>query len=113
MILINWPSGVNKNFFGMTSHPLSNTETTSYISGRVVSWQRNTKKLMSYSLKLLLDVNTEIPLFWSWFNDSLGQTAGAFTCDAIGTSAYRFTEVPSLEDTDQNKTILNLTIEEV
>lgn len=113
MILTNWPSAVNSNFFGMSSKPLENTENTSYISGRVVAWQRNTKKKFNYSCKLMLDVDTEVSAFWNWFNDTLGQTAGAFTCAALGNSFYRFNSIPDLEDTDRNKTILTLDIVEV
>lgn len=113
MILTNWPEAVNSNFFSLSYKPKENTEETSYISGRVVAWQKNSKKTMVFSGKLLLDVNSELPYFWSWFNDTLGQTAGAFTCAAIGTAAYRFTSVPEPEDTDNFKRVINLEFEEV
>lgn len=113
MIISEWPEGVNDNFFSLNSKPTENTENSSFLSGRVVAWQRNTKKTFTHSCKIMLDVDSEIPLFWAWFNDTLGQTAGAFYCSALGENLYRFSSVPTPDDTDRNKTVLNLEIEEV
>lgn len=113
MIFTNWKSGVNTKFYALSRQPKANTELTEYSSGRVVAWQKNTKKQFAISCSLMLRVEDELPLFWSWFNDELGQTAGAFKCEALGDKYYRFTSVPSPSDTDTVYRVLNLEIEEV
>lgn len=113
MILSNWPNGVNSKFYSYSDKPKSNTETIEYKSGRVVTWQKNTKKTKEIKCKLCLKIADELPLFWAWFNDTLGQTAGAFTCSALGSSYYRFTNTPEPEDTDTTTRVLNIELEEV
>lgn len=113
MILSEWPSTVNTKFFAFSSKPKANTEEVEYISGRVVSWRKNTRATKEIECKLMLKIDSELSNFWAWFNDILGQTAGAFTCDALGEGYYRFREVPSPDDTDQANRVLNLSIEEV
>lgn len=113
MILINWSSSVNTKFFSMSVKPKENTEKTEFLSGRQVSWKRNNKDIMQYKLKLNLTVGTELNAFWDWFNNDLGQTAGAFTCSALGNKYYRFNSVPEPEDTDTTYRTLSLDIEEV
>jgi len=112
MNVYTWPVNVNSDFFNGNDQPKENTETTSFLSGRQVSWQINTKKLMTYKLKLKL-TKTELADFWTWYNDVLGQNANAFECPALGTGTYRFTSVPSPEDTDQKIRVLSMEIEEV
>ena len=112
MTVVSWPTGVNTKFFSGNDQPKANTETTSFLSGRQVSWRINTKSLMTYKLKLQL-TKSELALFWTWFNDQLGQNANAFTCAAIGNSNYRFVSIPSPDDTNQTKRILSMEIEEV
>jgi hypothetical protein len=67
---------------------------------------------MTYKLKLQL-TKQKLALFWSWFNNQLGQNANAFTCPAIGNGTYRFVSVPSPDDTNQTKRVLSMEIEEV
>ena len=67
---------------------------------------------MTYKMKLQL-TKEQLSLFWTWFNDVLGQNANAFTCPAIGSGTYRFVSVPSPDDTNQTKRILSMEIEEV
>lgn len=112
MNVYTWPSNINTKFFSGNDQPKENTETTSFLSGRQVSWQVNTKKIMTYKLKLKL-TKTELADFWTWYNDVLGQNANAFSCAALGTGAYRFTSIPSPEDTDQKTRVLSMEIEEV
>ena len=88
------------------------TETTSFLSGRQVSWQINTKKIMTYKMRLKL-TKTQLADFWTWFNDTLGQNANAFTCSAIGNGTYRFVSIPSPDDTNQTSRVLTMEIEEV
>lgn len=112
MNVYTWPSAVNTKFFSGNDQPKENTETTSFLSGRKVSWQINTKKIMIYRVKLAL-TKTELSTFWTWYNDTLGQNANAFTCSALGSATYRFVSVPSPEDTDQTERVLSMEIEEV
>lgn len=112
MTVHTWPPTVNSKFFSGNDQPKANTEEISYLSGRRVAWQINTKKLMQYKLKLYV-TKTELATFWTWFNDTLGQTAGAFTCSGLGQGTYRFMSVPSPEDTDQTGRVLSMEIEEV
>lgn len=112
MIYSTWPSGVNTKFFSYSSSPKENTETSEFISGRTVSWQKNTKKTNNIECKIMLSVGTELNTFWTWFNDTLGQTAIPFTCSALGSSYYRFTALPNEDDTDQAYKTLTLSIEE-
>ena len=112
MNVVAWPNNINSRFFSGNDQPKANTETTSFLSGRQVSWQINTKKIMTYKLKLKL-TKTELANFWSWFNDVLGQNANAFTCSGLGSSTYRFVSVPSPDDTNQTSRVLSMEIEEV
>lgn len=112
MNVIAWPETIPSRFFSGNDQPKANTETTSFLSGRQVSWQINTKKIMTYKMKLQL-TKKQLSLFWTWFNDVLGQNANAFTCPAIGSGTYRFVSVPSPEDTNQKTRVLSMEIEEV
>ena len=113
MNVIAWPTtSFNDRFFSGNDQPKANTETTSFLSGRQVSWQINTKKIMTYKVKIQF-TKTELALFWTWFNDVLGQNANAFTCTGLGSAVYRFVSVPSPDDTNQKKRILSMEIEEV
>ncbi|MDY3723477.1 MAG: hypothetical protein SOZ96_12945 [Treponema sp.] len=112
MNVIAWPETIPSRFFSGNDQPKANTETTSFLSGRQVSWQINTKKIMTYKMKLQL-TKEQLSLFWTWFNDVLGQNANAFTCPAIGSGTYRFVSVPSPEDTNQKTRVLSMEIEEV
>ena len=112
MTVVEWPSTISTKFFSGNDQPKANTETTSFMSGRQVSWRINTKNLMTYKLKLQL-TKAQLALFWAWFNDQLGQNANAFTCPAIGNGIYRFVSIPSPDDTNQTKRILSMEIEEV
>ena len=112
MTIQTWPTGVNSKFFGANNQPIANTEEISYMSGRRVAWQVNTKKLMKWKCRLFF-THSELALFWTWFNDVLGQTAGYFTCSGLGNGVYRFSDIPSPEDTDQTTRVLSMNIEEV
>lgn len=112
MNVYTWPSTVNTRFFSGNDKPKANTETVSYLSGRQVSYQINTKKLMTFKVKLKV-TKAELALFWTWYNDVLGQNANAFTCTALGNSVYRFVSIPDPEDTDQTTRVLSMEIEEV
>lgn len=112
MILSAWPSSINSKFYAYNSKPKSNTETQEFSSGRVIAWQKNTKKQFLINCKVMLTAE-ELPIFWAWYNDILGQNAGAFSCEALGDKYYRFTETPEPEDTDTQYRVLTLNIEEV
>lgn len=112
MNVYEWPETIPSNFYSGNDQPKANTETTTFLSGRQVSWQTNTKKIMTYKLKLQL-TKTQLAAFWTWYNDVLGQNANAFTCAALGSATYRFVSIPAPEDTKQTKRVLSLEIEEV
>lgn len=113
MIVVNWPSNVNTRFFSYSEKPKNNTEIIEFSSGRVVAYEKNTKALKQVSCKLMLDVKSELPTFWAWFNDVLGQSANVFSCEALGESYYRFISVPEPDDTDTVTRTLNLELEEI
>lgn len=112
MNVVAWPQTIPTKFFSGNDQPKANTETTSFLSGRQVSWQINTKKIMTYKMRLKL-TKTQLADFWTWFNDILGQNANAFTCSAIGNGTYRFVSIPSPDDTNQTSRVLTMEIEEV
>ena len=112
MNVVAWPQTIPTKFFSGNDQPKANTETTSFLSGRQVSWQINTKKIMTYKMRLKL-TKTQLDDFWTWFNDTLGQNANAFTCSAIGNGTYRFVSIPSPDDTNQTSRVLTMEIEEV
>ena len=112
MTTVSWPENIPTKFFSGNDKPKENTQTTSFLSGRQVSWRTNTKNLMTYKVRLEL-THAELALFWTWFNDTLGQNANAFTCSALGDSVYKFISVPEPQDTDQRTRVLAMEIEEV
>lgn len=113
MIQSQWPTTVNNRFFAYNEKPKDNVVLSEYISGRVVGYQRNTKKLKTIKCSIKLRIKDELPLFWTWFNDTLGQTAGAFSCAALGNGLYRFTAIPEPANTDLKYRVLTLELEEV
>jgi len=114
MTTVSWPSGVNSKFFKCKGSPADNSVTTQFDGGRTVAYLKNTAYKWVYSCSLKLDrLGTEADTFWSWFTDTLGGCTGHFTCSALGSGTYRFQEVPTPEDTDQRRLILNMMIEEV
>lgn len=112
MNVSQWPTGVNTRFYNYNSKPKDNTQLTTFLSGRTIGVQNNTKKIMTYSMSLCLNM-VELELFWIWFNDVLGQTAGAFTCSALGNKTYRFSDIPNPQDDNLNQRVLSLTIEDI
>lgn len=112
MLQSTWPNGCNTKFFAFNSKPKDNVQLTEFISGRVVGYRKNTKAQMQIKCQVRFSKN-ELATFWSWFNDTIGQTSGAWLCSALGTGYYRFISVPEPQDTEQKYRILSLEIEEV
>lgn len=112
MNVVSWPSDVNQKFFAFKYKPVSNTKSTSFISGRKIAFQINTKNIMEFSCSLRL-TKAELTSFYNWYNNVLGQDSGAFTCEALGENYYRFKDIPDPQDTDQKTKVLSLSIEEV
>ena len=54
MNVYTWPPEINSKFFSGNDKPKENTETVSFLSGRQVSFQINTKKIMINKVKLEL-----------------------------------------------------------
>lgn len=115
MTRVNWSNNVNTKFYGYSAKPKDNVVLTENLSGRTVGHKANSKDVMQIKCSLLLTAE-ELSSFWSWFNNTLGQMAGAFYCADLGgssTQLYRFLSVPELEGTDQVWKSINLEIEEV
>lgn len=112
MEVVDWVSGVNDRFFAYSSKPKENTVTSEYISGRTVSTNVNTKNIMVHNFNVKLS-KEELALFWTWFNDVLGQKSLAFRCPALGNNIYRFTSIPEPQDTDLKYRVLSCEVEEV
>lgn len=113
MTVFTWPEGVNMRFYGMNQKPKDNVKQTEYISGRTVSYNVNSRCIMTTACSLRLRKKDELSLFWSWYNFTLGGTAGVFSCSALGDGYYRFTAVPAPSNTDTVYRTLDLSIEEV
>lgn len=111
MTIYNWPN-VNKKFYGFNKKAKENVILNENLSGRTIGHKINTKSLMTFSCFLKLS-KTEEDIFWSWFNDTLNQTAGNFRCDALGSQIYRFVSIPDPQDTNQRSRELSMEIEEV
>lgn len=111
MMISTWPN-INDKFYSYSAKPKENVVLTENLSGRVVGHKINSKDIMQMSCSIAL-TKEETKTFWYWFNNILGQTAGCFTCPAIGSNKYRFLSIPEPQDTDQTMTYLSLDIEEV
>lgn len=113
MNIVNWNSNVNTKFYAYNSVPKENVRESTYASGRVTAILQNTRFVHKITCSLRLKVADELPAFWTWYENTLGGRAGAFTCSALGSSYYRFTSEPSEENTDRLYRELKLEIEEV
>lgn len=108
-----WSSDVNQKFYSFGYDYKENVTVTEFLSGRVIGERNNERDIKQISCKLKLNKKTgEDVAFWSWYN-TMGQTAGKFTCSALGTSTYRFTEKPENAESTQTRVELQLKIEEV
>lgn len=112
MEIIDWDENINTKFYSFSKKPVENTKMTEFMSGRRIGSQINTKKLMFFTCKLRL-TKAEEDLFWTWFNDELGQTVNCFTCPALSSNYLQFVSIPEPDGTDQKWTTLNLEIQEV
>lgn len=111
MTIVNWPTNVNQKFYAFNKKAKENVELTENLSGRTVGHKINTKNQMIFSCSLKVS-KAEEDIFWNWFNDTLGQTAGYFYCAALGTKLYKFISVPEPQDTNQTHRELSMEIEE-
>ena len=110
---VNWSPNVNKKFFGYNGQPIDNYVVNENLSGRIVGYKRNSSDLFKFSCSIKLSMPEELSAFWVWFTSTLGGLTGTFTCDALGTKTYRFSDIPSPQNTDRTYRILTLEIEEV
>ncbi len=113
--MCNWPSGVNRNFFGLTTTVKENVKTIEFESGTKRTYLKNTTPKKKYSVSLSLWSKNEEVAFWNWYNDTIlsGSLTFAFsdftTQDRI--TEYRLVSVPSISG--QYPKTLTLQIEEV
>ena len=112
MTITDWSANVNSKFFGFNDKPKENTKKTEYVSGRVTAYNVNTRSVMTFTCSLQLN-KTELEAFWNWFNDDLGGQAGVFRCEGLGNRLYRFSDIPTPQDTNQLFRVLSMNIEEV
>lgn len=111
MIKTQWPTAINQKFYGFNEIAKENVVLSTTLSGRTVGHKANSKSIMQYEFSVKF-TKTELSLFWKWFNDVLGQTVGSFTCDALGEGYFRFTEIPSPQDTKQTSRELTCKVEQ-
>lgn len=113
MTTTNWPANVNSDFFAYTKTPKDDTVETEFMGGRKVVFSRNTRRLHEISASISLDLPSgEHERFWNWF-DAMGGKAGIFQCPSLGSSYYRFMDIPSEDGTSMKSRTLTLSIEEV
>lgn len=111
MNLFIWNTAVNQNFYAYSKKPNDNAVVSSFLSGRVTGFKRNSHQNFTFTCKLKLTKEEEAG-FWEWF-EAIGTTVGAFSCEALGNGYFRFVSIPSPDGTDQKWTILNMEIEQV
>lgn len=117
MDTVEWPEDELpvSRFYGRQTGYASNEVSTEYDSGRVMSYQRNTRQLRQFSLTYAATKEQAV-LFDTWFRETLGGTAGRFTMPSLAddeedTVTYRFTSTPSYSG--QNLTDIEMELEEV
>ena len=87
-------SGVcNQKFYNGKNGYKETVTTQTFLSGRSVSFMNNEKALKTKEVYLNLTL-AEVDSFWAWYNNDLGGLTGYFTCEALGSSTWRFTETP-------------------
>lgn len=111
MIKTSWPTTINQKFYAFQENPKENVELSENLSGRIIGHKINSKSIMQYSFTIKF-TKSELGAFWAWFNNILGQTSGAFTCSALGSGFFRFTEIPSPEDTNQTYREISCKVEQ-
>lgn len=101
MDTVEWPEDVLPvtKFFGLQVGYADNEIATEYDSGRVASWQKNTRQLRELSLSYSA-TQEQAAEFDTWFRETLGGTAGRFTMTGLHpndteTVTYRFTSPPT------------------
>lgn len=105
---------VNTKFFKMIPTPIDSTETSEFIGGRKIVRLTNTRHMKELEFSVSLNVvSGEYDAFWAWF-DSIGGKAGIFHCAVLGSDKYwRFTAIPSGDDTSMDKRVITIKCEEV
>lgn len=111
MIRTTWPETINQKFYAFNENAKENIELSENLSGRIVGHKVNTKSIMQYSFSVKF-TKSELGTFWAWFNNILGQTSGAFSCDALGSGFFRFTEIPTPEGTNQTYREISCKVEQ-
>ena len=117
MDTVAWPetSLPISKFFGRQTAYADNELYTEYDSGRVMSYQKNTRQLREFTLTYAATKEQAV-IFDDWFCNTLGGTAGRFTMTSVAegesdTVTYRFTANPSFSG--QNLIDIEINIQEV
>ena len=117
MDTVEWPASSLpvSRFYGRQTGYASNEISTEYDSGRVMSYQRNTRQLRQFSVTYAA-TKAQAVIFDEWFRQTLGGTAGRFTMTSLAddeddTVTYRFTSTPSYSG--MNLTDIEMELEEV
>lgn len=117
MDTVEWPEDTlpAAKFYAMSVGYADNEIATEYDSGRVASWQKNTRQLRELSLTYSA-TQTQAAAFDTWFRETLGGTAGRFTMAGLHPNdsedvTYRFTSPPSYSG--QNLVDIEINLQEV
>ena len=88
-----------KNFYGVNIGFEDNAETTNFSSGRVISFQKNSKTLKNYSVSYMAS-KQQAADFVDWYENTLGGNGNTFTITNLKgdnkTVEYRFTATPTI-----------------
>lgn len=98
---VEWPTGVNKKFYGMQRSSENNTLVTEFESGRKRYTLKNSVPKLVFSVMLDISTKAEERLFWAWYSNTLlSRTKTVNLPDFLGggtVKEYRMTEEPSAE----------------
>lgn len=110
----NWPSGVNRNFWGLSTSVKDNLQTVEFESGAKRTYLKNSQAKKTFSFSLSLWTKEEEASFWSWYDNTI--LSGSLTfgladfLTGSGTTEYRMAGRPSVSG--QYPKTLKLSVEE-
>ena len=103
---VNWYKDA-QDFYAMTTSSIENVETIEFESGKKRYMRKNTtgKKAFSFSFNLI--DKADETAFWTWYDESLCSRANTvYLTDLVkhtGTTEYRMTEEPALQNSQYPK----------
>lgn len=110
----NWPSGVNRNFWGLSTSVKDNLQVVEFESGAKRTYLKNSQAKKTFSFSLSLWTKAEEMSFWGWYEDTILSGSLTFALPDFITHAalteYRLTGQPSVSG--QYPKTLTLNVEE-